>query len=105
MLQLLTNEIAVPESRIGVAVNRFSKNALIELSDIRKALHQDKLIMIPNQYKIATESINSGIPVAEISKNAPLTRGIRKLQAAFESQERKPADNFLARALPSILRS
>jgi pilus assembly protein CpaE len=105
MLQLLTSEIAIPESRIGVVVNRFSKNALIELSDIRKALRQDTLITIPNQYKIAAESINSGIPVAEISKNAPVTRGIRKLQAAFHNQENKPADNFLARALPSILRS
>ena len=105
MLQLLTSEIAIPESRIGVVVNRFSKNALIELSDIRKALRQDTLITIPNQYKIAAESINSGIPVAEISKNAPVTRGIRKLQAAFHDQVNKPADNFLARALPSILRS
>ena len=105
MLQLLTSEIAIPESRIGVVVNRFSKNALIELSDIRKALRQDTLITIPNQYKIAAESINSGIPVADISKNAPVTRGIRKLQAAFHNQENKPADNFLARALPSILRS
>jgi pilus assembly protein CpaE len=105
LLQLLTSEIAIPESRIGVVVNRFSKNALIELSDIRKALRQDTLITIPNQYKIAAESINSGIPVAEISKNAPVTRGIRKLQAAFHGQENKPADNFLARALPSILRS
>ena len=105
MLQLLTSEIAIPESRIGVVVNRFSKNALIELSDIRKALRQDTLITIPNQYKIVAESINSGIPVADISKNAPVTRGIRKLQAAFHNQENKPADNFLARALPSILRS
>ncbi len=105
MLQLLTSEIAIPESQIGVVVNRFSKNALIELSDIRKALRQDTLITIPNQYKIAAESINSGIPVADISKNAPVTRGIRKLQAAFHNQENKPADNFLARALPSILRS
>jgi pilus assembly protein CpaE len=105
MLQLLTSEIAIPESRIGVVVNRFSKNALIELSDIRKALRQDTLITIPNQYKIAAESINSGIPVAEISKNAPVTRGIRKLQATFHNQNNKPADTFLARALPSILRS
>lgn len=105
MLQFLTTEIAVPESRIGVVVNRFSKNSPIELGDIKKALRQDELITVPNQYKIAAESIDSGIPVAELSKNAPLTKGIRDLQAAFEGQENKPAVNFLARALPSILRS
>ena len=105
MLQLLTREVGIPEERIGVVVNRYSKNADIELGDIRKALRQDKLITVPNQYKLAAESINSGIPVAEISKNAPLTKGIRKLQATFNNESSEPAHNFLARALPSILRS
>jgi pilus assembly protein CpaE len=105
MIQLLTSELAIPEARITVVVNRFYKNAPIELGDIRKALRTDKLITLPNQYKLAAEGINSGIPVAEISKNAPLTKGIRNLRAALDNMESKPADNFLARALPSILRS
>lgn len=104
-IQLLTNEIAIPEDRISVVVNRFSKNALIDLGDIRKALRKDKLITVPNQYKLAAESINSGIPVAEISKNAPLAKGIRNLQQALDNKDSKPAGSFLARALPSILRS
>ena len=108
MIQLLTSEIAISKDRISVVVNRFTKNAAVELGDMRKALHIDNLITIPNQYKLAAESINSGIPVAELSKNAPLTKGVRNLQAALErknSKSSKPADNFLARALPSILRS
>lgn len=105
MLQIMTGELAIPKNRIGVVVNRFTKNSLIELRDIRKALRQDDLITIPNQYKLATESISTGIPVAEISKSAPLTKGIRELQAVFEAQGSEPAQNFLARALPSILRS
>jgi pilus assembly protein CpaE len=108
MIQLLTSEIAISKDRISVVVNRFTKNAAVELSDIRKALHMDNLITIPNQYKLAAESINSGIPVAELSKNAPLTKGVRNLQTALEkknSKSSKPADNFLTRALPSILRS
>jgi pilus assembly protein CpaE len=105
MLRLLTSEIAVPNQRIDVVVNRFSKNALIDLGDMRKALHQSELITIPNNYKLAAESINSGVPVAEISKNAPLTKGIRDLQATFVKQDSKPAQNFLARALPGLLRS
>jgi pilus assembly protein CpaE len=105
MMQLMTSELTVPQDRISVAVNRFTKNAAIELGDIRRALRTDNLITIPNQYKLAAEGINSGIPVAEISKNAPLTKGIRNLRAAIDNEESKPAGNFLARALPSILRS
>jgi len=62
-------------------------------------------IPTPHIDKLAAEGINSGIPVAEISKNAPLTKGIRNLRASLDNTESKPADNFLARALPSILRS
>ncbi len=105
MLQLLTGELAIPKTRVRVVVNRFTKNSLLELGDIRKALRQDDLITIPNQYKLAAESINSGIPVADISKSALLTKGIRELQAVFEARAEEPAQNFLARALPNILRS
>ena len=105
LLHLLSTEISVLNAQIKIAVNRFTKNSLIELSDIRKALRQDELITIPNQYKLAAESINSGVPVAQVSKKAPLTKGIRELQAAFETQHSEPEQNFLARALPNILRS
>ena len=104
-IHLLTKEFAIPEDRISVVVNRFSKNALIDLGDIRKALRKDKLITVPNQYKLAAESINSGIPVAEISKNAPLAKGIRNLQTALDNTKSELTGSFLARALPSILRS
>jgi pilus assembly protein CpaE len=105
MLQMLTDEVGIGSSRVDVVVNRFSKNSQIELDDIQKALRQEKLITVPNQYKVAAESIDSGIPVADISRNAPLTRGIRNLRASIDNTETKPAENFLARALPNILRS
>ena len=104
LLQLLTSEIAIPQKRIGVVVNRYSKNAPIELGDIKKTLRKDSLITIPNQYKLASESIDSGIPVAEISKTAALTKGIRNLQAAIAEPASKPSENFLKRALPAFLR-
>lgn len=105
LTQLLTGNLAISRNKIEVVVNRFSKNSLIELRDIRKMLRLENVITIPNQYKLAAESINSGIPVGDISKNAPLTRGIRSLQETFEESENKPAQNILARALPNILRS
>jgi pilus assembly protein CpaE len=105
IIKLLTRELTVSADRIKVVVNRFTKNAAIELGDIRKALRTDELITIPNQYKLAAEGINSGIPIAELSKNAPLTKGIRNLKATFDKKHSKPAENFLARALPSLLRS
>jgi len=104
MMKLLTKELAIPDDRIRVVVNRFTKNAAIELGDIRKALRTDELITVPNQYKLAAEGINSGIPIAELSKNAPLTKAIRNMKATFDKKHSKPAEKFLARALPGLLR-
>ncbi len=104
MLQLLTSELAIPEKRIGVVVNRFTKNAPVELADIKKALRQGKMITVPNQYQLASESINSGIPVAEISKSAALTKGIRNLQVELANPAGKPSQNFLKRALPTFFK-
>ena len=104
MIQLLTSEMLIPEKRIGVVVNRFTKGSDIDLPDIKKALRQGKLITVPNQYKLATESINSGIPVAEISRSAALTKGIRNLQAELAEPADQRSQNFLTRAMPNFFK-
>jgi pilus assembly protein CpaE len=102
-LQLLTNELGISRKRIDVVVNRWSKNAEIQLDDIQKALRVNKLITVPNNYKIAHESINAGIPVAELAKTAGLTKGIRRLRAAIAEPTRKPEPGFLKRVMPNFL--
>ena len=104
LLKLLSREISISPKRIRVVVNRYTKNAPIELNDIKKALRQERLITIPNQYKLGAESIDCGVPVAEISRNAALTKGIRNLQSHLGDSGEKNPSNFLQRALPSILR-
>lgn len=104
MLHLLTSELYVSPKRIGVVVNRYSRNSPIEIDDMLKALHQKKLITVPNQYKVAAEAIDSGVPVTELSKNGALAKGIRNLRTAIANPEGKSSENFLQRALPSILR-
>ncbi len=100
---LLTNELGIPKKYITVVINRFSRSAAIETADIQKALRTKTLITIPNHYRIASESINSGIPVAEISKTAALSRGIRKLQSTLADPIDKPSPGFLKRAMPNFL--
>jgi Flp pilus assembly CpaE family ATPase len=102
-MQLLTSEIGISKKRISVVVNRWSKNSEIQADDIKKALRVNELFTVPNDYKTANECINAGIPVAEISKNASLTKGIRKLQAIVVDPESTPAPGFLKRVMPKFL--
>jgi pilus assembly protein CpaE len=102
-LQLLTNEFGISKKRISVVVNRWTKNSEIIADDIRKAIRVDKLLMIPNNYKIANESINTGVPVAEISKTAALTKGIRALNDVIADPTSRPDPGFLKRVMPNFL--
>ena len=101
--QLLTGEIGISRKRISVVVNRWSKNAEIQADDIKKALRVKELFTVPNDYKIANESINAGIPVAEISKNSALTKGIRNLQTIVVDPVDTPKPGFLKRVMPNFL--
>ena len=102
-IQLLTSEIGISRKRISVIVNRWSKNAEIQADDIKKALRVNELFIVPNDYKTANESINAGIPVAEISKTAALTKGIRKLQVIVADPASTPEPSFLKRVMPNFL--
>ena len=102
-IQLLTGEIGIPKKRICVVVNRWSKTSEIQADDIKKALRVDELFTVPNNYKIANESINAGIPIAELSQSGPLTNGIRNLHSIFADPESKPDPGFLKRVMPNFL--
>jgi len=102
-IQLLTSEIGISKKRISVVVNRWSKNSEIQADDIKKALRVDELFTVPNDYKIANECIDAGIPVAEMSEKAAVTKGIRKLQAIVVDPESTPAPGFLKLVMPKFL--
>ena len=102
-IQLLTSEIGIVKKRISVVVNRWSKNSEIQADDIKKALRVNELFTVPNDYKTANECINAGIPVAEISKKAALTKGIRNLQTIVVDPVDTPKPSFLKRFIPNFL--
>jgi pilus assembly protein CpaE len=104
MIQLLTKELAVPMDRIKLVLNRHNKNALIDENDIKKALKIERISIIPNQYKMIAESIDSGIPLMQTQKNSATGKAIRRLQNSVcgaEAEESGP--RLLGRALPSFL--
>lgn len=104
LVQLLTRDLGVDKNRIAIIVNRFAKNAAIDIDDIRGALRVDRIFPIPNQFKLAAEAINAGLPVAEVSKNGALAKSIRSLQEKIVQPEVINEASLLSRALPSFLR-
>ena len=104
MIQLLTKELAVPMDRIKIILNRHSKNSLIEPDDIKKALKVDELTLIPNQYKMVADSLDSGIPLMQSQKSSATGKAIQRLKDnVCGTAQETSAPGILGRALPAFL--
>ncbi len=104
MIKLITQELAVSMDQITVVVNRYSKNSLIEIDDIKKTLKTEQILVIPNQYKLVSESIDTGIPVMQSARNSAVGKAVDSLANYVRGIDEQPtAPNILSRALPSFL--
>lgn len=104
MMKLVTQELAVPTDHITVVVNRYAKNSLIEIEDIKKALKTERIIAIPNQYKLVAESIDTGIPVMQSAKNSAVSKALQGLANNVLGIDDGPAvPRILGRSLPAFL--
>lgn len=100
LLHILRTELHIGQERINVVVNRYSKNLPILIKDIESALHTDSLLKIPNQWRVTSESVNSGVPVVEINRKAAVSRGLKEFHATIDGTTDTPG--ALERALPSL---
>jgi len=104
MIKLVTKELAVPMDRIRVVLNRYSKNALIEIDDVKNTLNIDRVTVIPNQYKLIAESVDSGVPVMKTARKSATGKAIQNLQQLVcGKDDEKPTRHILGRRLPSFL--
>jgi len=103
-IKLVTKELAVPMDRIRVVLNRYSKNALIEKVDVKNALKVDRITVIPNQYKLVSESVDSGVPLMEVARGSAIGKAIQNLQQLVSGKDdEESTKRILGRKLPSFL--
>lgn len=103
LLQILRKEICVDESKITVVVNRHLKGSAIEVNEIEKALRVQNIVTIPNEYKLTAESINSGLPLSDVSGSTSVMKGLRHLHNVIGGRTEPEQEGFLRKALPAFL--
>jgi pilus assembly protein CpaE len=104
VIRILRDELGVPAQRLKVLINRYAKNALLQLDDISRALNMEVLDAIPNHYQRALESSDSGVPLYESDRSAAITSSLVNLVAQMTGTKvERPG--LLRRALPSFLRN
>lgn len=80
LLSILRKDLAVARDRICVVVNRYDKNAAVTLKDIEKALSTSDLVQVPNDFRVVSDCINTGAPLYDYARNAPVTKALLGLQ-------------------------
>ena len=102
LLRILRKEICIDESKITVVVNRHLKDSAVETGDIRKALRVQDLVTIPNDYALTAESINSGMPLSEVSGSTTVTKSLYELQNMIGGTIEPEEEGFLRRTFPNL---
>jgi pilus assembly protein CpaE len=104
VIRILRDELAVPPQRIRILVNRYAKNAVLQLDDISRALSMEIAATVPSNYQHALESSDSGVPLHEFDRGAAITRSLLEIVTQITGAKAE-RPGLLRRALPSFLRS
>jgi len=79
----LVRDVGIDASRIHAVINRHLKSGAIELQDIREALGEEQLLLVPNHFKAVGQAIDMGVPIAEFAPTSPVVKALTSLQAKF----------------------
>ncbi|MBB3117003.1 AAA family ATPase [Pseudoduganella violacea] len=83
--------LGYPSERTRLIVNRYEKGGKLRLADLEQALGADVLHTVPNDYLCATDSVNQGVPVLQLSRSSPVARSLAELVALVT--ERRVMEN------------
>lgn len=97
LISIFRKDLGIQREKIQVIVNRYNKNASIEIKDIEKALKVDSIYKIPNDFKNAHECIDAGIPLYEYDKNATSTRAFMALESSVGGRSLRTGTGLINR--------
>lgn len=100
MLKVLTSSLGVSRDSILLVVNRHSDKDPVQMSDIQDTINPPATVTLPNDFRAVSESLNSGVPLAEFDPTADLTQALQALIATLDGvAEETPAPAQRRRSL------
>lgn len=104
LIGCLRRDLGVSADRITVVVNRYQKDGAISLDDVRTTLACGETIVIPNDFRSASECISTGQPLLVHARSASITKAVGALAARLDGQEAAGSRGLLARTLSNFIR-
>jgi pilus assembly protein CpaE len=103
LLQWLRSEGGIARDQLCIVVNRHDKGAPISAADIQKALGCDEAVLVPNDFRLVSECINSGTPLLDHARGAAITKAVMTLQRRLGGASAPPSSGVLARTFSNLL--
>jgi pilus assembly protein CpaE len=77
--------LGYPADKIRPVLSRYQANAEITESDLEDALGIKIFVNIPNEYKVASSSVNQGIPVWKLARASAIGRGLSEFVSRLDA--------------------
>ena len=103
--QILREELGVPTDRMRVVINRYNKDAMVQLDDVQRSLGEVEILTVPSHYRSALESTDTGVPLYDVDRDSTVVRALQKITHTLAGTDDKPRSGLLSRVLPGIFRS
>jgi pilus assembly protein CpaE len=103
--QILREELGVPTDRMRVVINRYHKDAMVQLDDVQRSLGEVEILTVPGHYRSALESTDTGVPLYDVDKDSTVVRALQKVAHTIAGTDDAPRSGLLSRVLPGIFRS
>ena len=98
----LRSELGLSKERIEIVVNRYERQAPITLEDVRSTLSVEEVTVIPNDFAVVSECINTGATLFGHARGAAITRAVMALETRLGGASAVSRPNIFARTFASL---
>jgi len=103
LVQWLRSDVGVSKEQLCVVINRYEKDSTVTADDIQKTLACNSPTLVPNDFRLASECINSGTALLDHAGSAPITRAVMALETRLGGTSAQVRPGVFARTFSNLL--
>lgn len=103
LVQWMRTDVGVGKDQLCIVINRYEKDAAVAAEDIQKTLACNAPTLIPNDFRLVSEGINSGTALLDHAGNAAITRAVMTLETRLGGTSAQARPGMLARTFSNLL--
>jgi pilus assembly protein CpaE len=103
LVQWMRTDVGVGKDQLCVVINRYEKDAVVAVEDIQKTLASNAPTLVPNDFRLVSECINSGTALLDHAGNAAITRAVMTLETRLGGTSAQVRPGVIARTISNLL--